>query len=118
MKTRRPAAVVRSWIGLAAAAIALCSAVWLTGEYIHAVWVTPADTALVESLKERARTDGTIHAELLQPEFDRQRLALERRQTVYRWGGLVLLIPLGISWRGSSGSGPGQVPGRESPRGS
>lgn len=96
MKTTRPFAVVRSWVGLAAAAITLCSAAWLTGEYIHAVWVTPADTARVESLKERAKTDAEIHPTLLQPEFDRQHEALHRRLGIYRWGGLILLTSLGI----------------------
>jgi ferredoxin len=109
MKTRRPVAFVRSWLGLAAAAIVLGSAAWLTGEYIHAAWVAPGEKALVESLKERARTDATIHPQILQPEFDRQRLALERRLTVYRWGGLILLISLGVflAWVKWLKPGPG-----------
>jgi len=96
MSSRRPGAVVRSWLGLAAAAITLCSAAWLTGEFIHAAWVAPADTARVESLKEQARTDATIHPKLLQPEFDRQHNALQRRLTIYRWGGLLLLVSLAV----------------------
>jgi ferredoxin len=110
MNTARPVAFVRSWLGLAAALVTLCSAAWLTGEHIHAVWVTPADTARVESLKEEARTDATIHPELLQPEFDRQREALQRRLTVYRWGGLTLLISLGVflAWIKWLKPGPGK----------
>lgn len=96
MRPGRPAAFVRSWLGLAAAAIALCSAAWLTGEYIYAAWVAGPDKALVESLKERAKSDATIHPKLLQPEFDRQRVALERRHTIYRWGGLLLVISAGV----------------------
>jgi hypothetical protein len=110
MNTARPVAFVRSWLGLAAALVTLCSAAWLTGEHVHAVWVTPADTARVESLKEEARTDATIHPELLQPEFDRQREALQRRLTVYRWGGLTLLISLGVflAWIKWLKPGPGK----------
>jgi ferredoxin len=113
MSASRPVALVRSWIGLAAGLITLCLAAWLTGEYIHAAWVTPADTARVESLKEKARTDATIHPELLQPEFDRQREALQRRLTVYRWGGLTLLICLGVSlaWMKWLKPGPGEWAG-------
>jgi hypothetical protein len=73
MSRERLAAIARSWGGLAAAAIALCSAVWLTAEYAYAVRVAPAEKALVEALKAQARTDGTVHQKLLQPEFDRQR---------------------------------------------
>jgi ferredoxin len=113
MKTRRPVAFVRSWLGLAAVAIVLCSAAWLTGEYIHVTRVAPAEKARVESLKEQARTDAAIHSKLLQPEFDRQRLALERRLTVYRWGGLILLISLGVflAWIKWLKPGPGQWAG-------
>jgi len=109
MNMRRPVAFVRSWLGLVAAAIVLCSAAWLTGEYIRAAWVAPGEKALVESLKERARTDATIHPQLLQPEFDRQREALARRLTVYRWGGLLLLISLGVllAWIKWLKPGPG-----------
>lgn len=113
MKTGRPLAVLRSWVGLTAAAITLCSAAWLTGEYIHAVWVTPADTARIESLKERAKTDATVHPTLLQPEFDRQHAALQRRLTVYRWGGLLLLTSLGVflAWIKWLKPGPGHWAG-------
>jgi hypothetical protein len=96
MSGARLAAVARSWGGLVAAAIALCSAVWLTAEYAHALRVTPAEKALVESLKERARTDPTVHQKLLQPEFDRQREALARRQAVYNRVGLLLVVSIGI----------------------
>jgi len=96
MSGGRLRAVVQSWGGLAAAAVALCSATWLFAEYVHAVRVAPAEKALVESLKERARTDATVHPKLLQPEFDRQRESLARRHAVYDRVGLVLLVSLGI----------------------
>jgi hypothetical protein len=96
MNGARLAAVARSWGGLAAATIALCSAAWLTAEYAHAVWVAPAEKALVEALKVQARTDATVHQKLLQPEFDRQRESLARRQAVYRRVGLLLVVSLGV----------------------
>jgi len=96
MNGARLTAVARSWGGLAAAAIALCSAVWLTAEYVQAVRVAPAEKALVEALKVQARTDATVHQKRLQPEFDRQRESLARRQAVYRRVGLLLVISLGV----------------------
>ena len=96
MSGARLTAVARSWGGLAAAAIALCAAVWLTGEYIHAVRVAPAEKATVEALKVQARTDPTVHQKLLQPEFDRQRESLERRHAVYNRVGLLLVVSLGV----------------------
>jgi len=96
MSGGRLTAVARSWGGPAAAAIALCSAVWLAAEYAQAVRVAPAEKALVESLKERARTDATVHQKLLQPEFDRQRESLARRHAVYNRVGFVLVVSLGI----------------------
>ena len=113
MIARRPITFVRSWLGLAAAAIALCLAAWLTFEYIHAVRAVPGDTARVESLKAQAKTDATVHPKILQPEFDRQRVALERRLTVYRWGGLVLLVSLGVflGWIKWLKPGPGEWAG-------
>ncbi len=100
MTSRRTLAVVRSWAGLLAAAVVLVSAAWLLAEYVRAVNVEPAEKARVEALKERARTDAAIHAQLLQPEFDRQRVALQRRVRIYRRVGLVLLISLGalLAW--------------------
>ena len=89
-------AAARSWGGLAAAAIAVCSAVWLTAEYAYAVRVDPAEKALVEALKVQARTDPTVHQKLLQPEFDRQRESLARRHAVYNRVGLVLVASLGL----------------------
>jgi hypothetical protein len=90
------AAVARSWGGLAAAAIVLCSAVWLTAEYLHAVRVAPAEKVLVEALKVQARTDPTVHLKRLQPEFDRQRESLARRHAVYNRVGLLLVVSLGV----------------------
>jgi hypothetical protein len=96
MTRDRLTAVARSWGGVAAAVIALCSAVWLTAEYAYAVRVEPAEKALVETLKEQARTDPAVHQKLLQPEFDRQRESLERRHSVYNRVGLVLVVSLGV----------------------
>ena len=100
MKAGHVLTIVRSWFGFVAAAVVMASAVWLVAEYMQAVRVTAPEKALVESLKERARTDPTVHKTLLQPEFDRQREALERRVNAYRRGGLLLLISLGclVGW--------------------
>ncbi len=93
-------AVFRSWIGVITALIVFGAATWLVVEYVDAVRVAPRDKALVESLKERARTDATIHKTLLQPEYDRQRLALQRRAREYRAGGILLLasVTLFLIW--------------------
>ena len=99
MSGARLKAVARSWGGLVAAAIAMCSAVWLAAEYAYAVRVEPAEKKLVESLKQQARTDATVHQKLLQPEFDRQRVALERRHAVYDRVGLALVVSIGV-WLG------------------
>ena len=96
MTRERLTAVARSWVGVAAAAIALCSAVWLTAEYAYAVRVAPAEKATVEALKVQARTAPDVHQKLLQPEFDRQRVALERRHAVYNRVGPVLVVSLGV----------------------
>jgi NADH-quinone oxidoreductase subunit F len=100
MNTSRPVDVIRSWFGLVAVTVVFCSATWLTGEYVRSVWDSAAETARVKELQERARTDNTIHRQLLQPEFDRQREALQRRVVVYRSGGLLLLVSLGslLAW--------------------
>jgi ferredoxin len=100
MKPGKSMHIARSWFGLVAAALVIASAAWLTAEYIQAVRLTQPEKALVESLKERARTDPTVHKALLQPEFDREREALERRVVVYRRGGLLLLVSLGcvVAW--------------------
>ncbi len=111
MSGARLTAVARSWGGLAAAAIALCSAVWLTAEYVQAVRVAPAEKALVEALKVQARTDATVHQKRLQPEFDRQRVALERRHAVYNRVGPSWSSHSGSGWRGSAGSGRSRASG-------
>ena len=70
MKPGMVLTVVRSWFGVVAGAAVIGSAAFLTAEYVHAVRVTSPEKALVESLKERARTDPAVHKTLLQPEFD------------------------------------------------
>ena len=96
----KPLAVFRSWIGVITAVIVVGAGTWLVVEYVHAVRVAPGEKALVESLKERARTDATIHQTLLQPEYDRQRLDLQRRARVYKVGGILLLASVAffLAW--------------------
>ena len=87
---------LRSWTGILAAFLAVASAAWLLSEYIHARRITPVDKAIVDSLKEKARTDAEVQ-KILQPEMDRQHESLVRRRNAYRRGGLLLLICAGIS---------------------
>jgi len=101
---------VRSWLGITAAAIAILSGGWMAAEFVRAKSVESADKARIEALKERARTDGTIHKTLLQPEFDRQREAMARRHRVYRAAGPVALVSLAVflAWVRWFRPGPGQ----------
>ncbi len=96
MKRRALVSLVRSWLGIVAAVLVLGSAGLLTAEYVHAVRVTPAEKALVESLKVQAKTDFEIHKKILRPEFDRQKAESTRRQAIYRNAGVVLLVSLGV----------------------
>ncbi len=95
MKRGRWISIVRSWTGIVAAFIALVAALWLLSVYINARRIDPVDKALVESLKEKAKTDAEIQ-KILQPEFDRQHQVLVRRRKIYDWGGLALLVSGGI----------------------
>lgn len=83
--------ISHSWFGITAALVSLAAAIWLTTVYIHARRVTPIDKALVDSLKEKARTDSEVQ-KILQPETDRQHQALVVRRASYRAGGIILLI--------------------------
>ncbi len=85
---------VRSWAGIAAACAALVAAVWLLSVYIHAWRVTSAEKALVDSLKEKAKTDSEIQ-KVLQPELDRQHEELVKRRNAYNRGGILLLVASG-----------------------
>jgi NADH-quinone oxidoreductase subunit F len=86
----------RAWLGIGAAVVVIVCGLWMAFEYVRAVSVESADKARIEALKERAKTDGTIHRTLLQPEFDRQREALTRRHRIYRGVGPVALVALAI----------------------
>ncbi len=95
MTMRRLVAVGRSWLGIAAALVAILSSLWLVAEYSYARRAKPGDEALVASLKEKARTDTEI-AKVLNPEFDRQHDELARRRNAYSLGRLALLISIGV----------------------
>lgn len=100
MSARGPLAIVRSWFGLAAATVALVGAAGLLAVHVRDVAATSSETAAVEALKERARTDPTVAAQLLIPEFDRQRDAFQRRVRIYRSGGVIVLVSLAafLAW--------------------
>jgi len=113
---RRWEAVARTWTGILALLIVLASSGWLLGIYLHARSVTPAETALVEALKEKAVNDAEVQ-KILQPELDRQAKAVAARRLIYDRGGIILLISAGLlviwlHWlRPRQGAGAG-VPAR------
>ncbi len=83
--------IASKWLGVAAALVSVIAAVWLVSVYLHARRVLPVEKALVESLKEKAKTDAEVQ-KVLQPETDRQHDAAVARRNSYRRGGLTLLI--------------------------
>ncbi len=99
MTAERWKSMVRSWIGIVAACITTIAAVWLLAVTIDARRATPIDKALVDSLKEKAKTDVEVQ-KILNPELDRQHESLVRRRNAYRRGGLLLLISAGcfLAW--------------------
>ena len=109
---RRWEAIARTWIGIAAAAVVAISVIWLFVTYVHARHVLPAEKVLVESLKEKAKTDAEIQ-KILQPELDRQHRTAVARRRVYDYGGGTLLISAAmlmawLTWlRPKSGAGAG-----------
>jgi len=60
MKSTHWTSVARSWMGIAAACIAVVAAGWLLSAYIHARLVAPAEKAYVDELKQTGRTDIEI----------------------------------------------------------
>jgi hypothetical protein len=109
---RRWEAVARAWVGIIAAAALLTSAVWLLATYVRAQQVYASEKALVETLKEEAKTDAEIQ-KTLQPELDRQHRAAVARRTIYDRGGILLIVSwaLLIIWlnylRPARGAGAG-----------
>jgi polyferredoxin len=84
-------AVLRTWTGILASIIVAISALLLLGTYVHARRVQPAQKAMVEELKEKAKNDAEIQ-KILQPELDRQHKSAVLRRAIYNGGGDVLLI--------------------------
>jgi hypothetical protein len=58
---------------------------------MHTQQAAREETALADSLREKAKTDAEIQ-KVLQPELDRQQKAAVARRRVYDRGGLTLLI--------------------------
>ena len=88
---RRWEAVARTWAGVIALLLVMGSSAWLLETYIHAQRAAPAEKALVEALKENAKSDAEVQ-KTLQPELDRQHRAAVARRYVYDRGGVVLLV--------------------------
>jgi NADH:ubiquinone oxidoreductase subunit F (NADH-binding)/NADH:ubiquinone oxidoreductase subunit E/NAD-dependent dihydropyrimidine dehydrogenase PreA subunit len=95
MSRARRTAVARSWLGVAAAIVALASAIWLASEYAYARYITPIEAARVAALKEQAKTDAEVQ-KVLKPEWDRQHEELVGRRSAYRIGGVTLLAAIGV----------------------
>jgi polyferredoxin len=85
------ASIAKTWIGVLAFLIVLASAAWLTTAYTRSWLVAGQDTATVESLKEKAKSDAETQ-KVLQPELDRQLREVMHRRFVYSNGGATLLI--------------------------
>jgi polyferredoxin len=107
-------AVLRTWTGLIAIAVLSTCAAWQLATYIHARRAYPAEKALVESLKEKARNDAEIQ-KILQPELDRQHKAAVARRMVYSRGGVILLISAVVFWAWFLWFRPGQGAGAGMP---
>ncbi len=95
MTSARWKSILRSWGGIITLTTAISAASWLVLVYAHSLRVTPVEKALIDSLKEKAKTDVEVQ-KTLQPEMDRQHESLVRRRNAYSRGGLVLLISIGI----------------------
>jgi NADH-quinone oxidoreductase subunit F len=87
--------IARSWTGLITAVLVAASALWLLTIYLNARHIIPIDKAMVDELKQKARTDAEIQ-KILQPELDRQHQVLVKRRNAYTYGGRLLLGSLGI----------------------
>jgi NADH-quinone oxidoreductase subunit F len=87
--------LARAWLGMISGVVALGASAWLLTVYIHARIVLPREKVLVDTLKEKARTDSTVQT-VLQPELDRQHLAAAARRRAYRAGGIVLLVAAAV----------------------
>jgi polyferredoxin len=105
-------AVVRTWTGILAGLVVTLSAAWLFAVHLHAQRVLPVEKVLVDSLKERAKTDAEVQ-KILQPELSRQHDTAVARRRVYDRGAEVLLMALAlwVAWftwlRPKHGTGAG-----------
>jgi NAD-dependent dihydropyrimidine dehydrogenase PreA subunit len=107
--------VARTWTGILAAVIVALSAAWLLTTYVHARVVIPGEKTLVESLKEKSKTDAEVQ-KVLQPELNRQHEAGVARRKAYDRGGTALLISAGLLLAWLTWLRPGQGAGRGVPR--
>jgi NADH-quinone oxidoreductase subunit F len=82
-------------LGIIAAVTAAAASIWLLSVYIHAARTIPVDKALVDSLKEKAKSDAEVQ-KILQPELDRQHEVVVKRRNAYSQGGLLLLFSTAV----------------------
>ncbi len=88
-------AVARTWTGLVAGLIVLVALGFILTVYITQKRAASRDTALVESLQEKAKTDAAVQR-ILQPELDRQQAAAASRRFIYDRVGWILLISAAV----------------------
>ncbi len=88
-------AVARTWCGILASAVLVISAVFLLATYVRAQRVLPAEKALVESLKEQAKSDAEIQ-KTLQPELNRQHEEAVFRRMIYGRSARTLLVSAAV----------------------
>ncbi len=92
-------AVARTWTGIIAGILVIASAAWLLTTYIQTQSLAPHELSLIEDLREKSKMDAEIQ-DILQPELERQQMAVAARRLVYDIGGYILLISGGlfIAW--------------------
>ena len=82
---------MRKWVGFVSGVAVVVSSLLLLSVYVHYRIEFPKEKALVDSLKEQARTDPDVQG-VLQPETARQHELAVARRTAYDRGALILLV--------------------------
>jgi NADH-quinone oxidoreductase subunit F len=82
---------MRKWAGFVSGVAVVVSSLLLLSVYVHYRIEFPKEKALVDSLKEQARSDPGVQG-VLQPETARQHELAVARRTAYDRGALILLV--------------------------
>jgi polyferredoxin len=108
--------LARSWIGPAAGFVVLLSLGWMLATYVRTQHVIPGEKVLIESLKEKSKTDAEIQ-KVLQPELLRQQQAAAARRQIYHRGGWILIFSAAVLIAWLAGFRPKQGMGSGLPKG-